>query len=64
MYIEINFLGWSWCDITLTPPATAIYGDPKLLAQDLDTAKSNFLKMSTFKPPTDENASNVDETQV
>jgi len=43
--------GWSWSDITLTPPASALNQSPERFAAEVENAQRNFLHMKTFKPP-------------
>jgi hypothetical protein len=47
--LNYSISGWSWSDITLTPPQTAIHGDQATFEREKKKAKKNFLKMSTFK---------------
>jgi hypothetical protein len=43
--------GWSWADITLTPPISVVRtSDPDQLRSEIARANSNFLHMKTFKP--------------
>jgi hypothetical protein len=43
--------GWSWSDITLTPPLSVVRNsDPEQLRHEQARANANFLQMKTFKP--------------
>jgi hypothetical protein len=52
--ILIIFLGWSWSDITLTPPASAMLQGIERYKKETENAQKNFLQMKTFRPARDE----------
>jgi len=55
-------LGWSWSDITLTPPQTAIHGDQATFEREKKRAEKIFLNMSTFKGPETKTEAKDEET--
>jgi len=51
--------------VTITPPTTAIRGDPATFAREKERAEKNFLQMATFKPPKSDDSENTStETRV